>query len=159
MTAKRAILDFNGDLLTRCGKTYLREISLTTGAEGSLNCPWGHFFYGLSAKQPGDPVFKEGGWADYDGKPSMTLWQMNYELHVCLFHYSIGFFLPVTIVMLPDVLVTNLIPANIFGTLRGLSPFFWSQKTRTLSLTRDPTESQFRNVNTDSVDYITAGIR
>ncbi len=43
-------------------------------------------------------------------------------------------------------------PANIFGTLKGLSPCFWSQKTRTLSLTRDPPESQFLIVNTYTVD-------
>ncbi len=32
---------------------------------------------------------------------------------------------------------------NTFGTLKGLDPYFWSQKTQTLSLTRDPPESQF----------------
>ncbi len=46
----------------------------------------------------------------------------------------------------------NTNPANIFGTLKGLNLYFWSQKTQTLSLTRDPPESQFLIVNTDSVD-------
>ena len=45
-----------------------------------------------------------------------------------------------------------ILPANIYGTLKGLSPYFWSRKTRTLSLTTDPPESQFQIVNTDSVD-------
>ncbi len=43
-------------------------------------------------------------------------------------------------------------PVNIFGTLKGLDLYFWSQKTRTLSLTIDPPESQFLIVNTDNVD-------
>ena len=43
-------------------------------------------------------------------------------------------------------------PGSIFGTLKGLSPDFWSQKTRTLGLTRDPPESQFPIVDTDNVD-------
>ncbi len=34
-------------------------------------------------------------------------------------------------------------PVNIFETLKGLEPYFWSHKTLTLSLTRDPPESQF----------------
>ena len=40
-------MDFNGDLLTRCGKAYLRAFHL--------------WITGMSAKQSGDPVFKEGG--------------------------------------------------------------------------------------------------
>ncbi len=51
-----------------------------------------------------------------------------------------------------DLLCQNMSPANIFGTLKVLNPYFWSQKTWTLSLTRDPPESQFLIVNTDSVD-------
>ena len=39
----------------------------------------------LSAKQPGAPVFKEGGWADCDGKPSMTLW-VGWVVSIFLFH-------------------------------------------------------------------------
>ncbi len=61
-------------------------------------------------------------------------------------------------VIMPYIAPKKLPPANIFGTLKGLSPYFWSQKTRTLSLTRDPPESQFLSVNIDSVDYITVGI-
>ncbi len=53
---------------------------------------------------------------------------------------------------LTDINRNNSFPANIFGTLEGLNPYFWSQKTRTLSLSRDPPESQFLIVNTDSVD-------
>ena len=49
-----------------------------------------------------------------------------------------------------DRTLTN--PGSIFGTLKGLSPDFGSQKTRTLGLTRDPPESQFPIVNTDNVD-------
>ncbi len=42
----------------------------------------------LSAKQPGDPVFKEQGWADCDGKPSMAVWHFaSHRNHV---HRSIG---------------------------------------------------------------------
>ena len=45
-------MDFNGNLLTLCGKTYLRAFCLwITGMALSMK----------SAKQPGDPVFKEGG--------------------------------------------------------------------------------------------------
>ncbi len=43
-------------------------------------------------------------------------------------------------------------PGGIFGTPVGLDPDFWSQRTRTLGLTRDPPESQFQIVNTDNVD-------
>ena len=31
-------------------------------------------------------------------------------------------------------------------TLKGLNPYFWSRKTRILSLTRDPPESQFLKI-------------
>ncbi len=48
----------------------------------------------------------------------------------------------------------NGLPGSIFGTLKGLSPDFWFQKTQTLGLTRDPPESKFQIVNTDNVDYI-----
>ncbi len=49
--------------------------------------------------------------------------------------------------------VTLIFPGSIFGTLKGLSPDFWSQKTQTLvGLTRDPPESQLPIVNTDNVD-------
>ena len=42
----------------------------------------------LSAKQPGAPVFKEGGSADSDGKPSIALYKEIPQLdmkrsHVC----------------------------------------------------------------------------
>ena len=53
-------MDFNGDLLNRCGKTYQRAfLSWITGIvrygyTASLMPKM------LSAKQPGDPVFKEG---------------------------------------------------------------------------------------------------
>ena len=50
-SSERAIMDFNGNLLTRCGKTFLRAFfSWITGM--ALSMP---------AKQAGDPVFKEGG--------------------------------------------------------------------------------------------------
>ena len=49
---QRAIMDFNGNLLTRCGKTYLRAfLSWITGM--ALSMP-----KMLPAKQPGDPVLK-----------------------------------------------------------------------------------------------------
>ena len=49
---------------------------------------------------------------------------------------------------------------SIFGTLKCLSPDFWSQKTRTLGLIKDPPESpQFLIANTDNVDQTTVGIR
>ncbi len=60
---KRAIMDFNGNLLTRCCKTYLRAFLSWIAGMPKM----------LSAKQPGAPVFKEGGWADCDSKPSMAL--------------------------------------------------------------------------------------
>ncbi len=50
-----------------------------------------------------------------------------------------------------DVLM-NLNPGGIFGTPVGRDPDFRSQRTRTLGLTRDPSESQFQIVNTDNVD-------
>ncbi len=48
-------MNFNGNLLTRCGKTYLRAI-ISWIAGMALSMP-----KMLSAKQPGAPVFKEGG--------------------------------------------------------------------------------------------------
>ena len=56
---QRVIMDFNGNLLTRCGKTYRRAF-----------LSW---IAGMPAKQPGAPVFKERGWANCNSKPSIAL--------------------------------------------------------------------------------------
>ena len=68
-------MDFSGNLLTRCGKTYLRSfLSWITGMALSMKelhvITYGTLMHKmLPAKQPEDPVFKKGGWADCDGKP------------------------------------------------------------------------------------------
>ncbi len=67
---KRVIMDFNGNLLTLCGKTYLRAfLSWIAGMAISMMSK-------MSAKQPGAQVFKEAGWADCEGTPSIALWHM-----------------------------------------------------------------------------------
>ena len=57
---KRAIMDFNGNLVTRCGKIYLRAF-LSWIAGMALRYTASLMSKMLSAKQPGAPVFKEGG--------------------------------------------------------------------------------------------------
>ena len=107
---------------------------------GAFFCPLWPILFSFSA-------ILESKWGLF--RPFRAYFDLVWLFLTCwsLFWAYLGLFL------LFDLFSNNIIiPGSIFGTLKGMSPDFWSQKTRSLGLTRDLPESQFPVVNTDNVD-------